>query len=47
MCARRGTFGLPCVLVSFGYTPIAAAALGADRVIDAMDELPDALAGLR
>jgi phosphoglycolate phosphatase len=39
--------GLPCVLVSFGYTPIAAAALGADRVIDSMDELPDALAGLR
>ena len=39
--------GLPCVLVSFGYTAVAAAELGADRVIDRMGELPAALAGLR
>jgi phosphoglycolate phosphatase len=39
--------GVACVLVSFGYTPIPAAALGADRVIDHFDALPDALAGLR
>jgi phosphoglycolate phosphatase len=38
--------GLPCVLVSFGYTPIPARKLGADRVIDRMGELPAALAGL-
>jgi phosphoglycolate phosphatase len=38
--------GLPCVLVSFGYTPVPAAELGADRVIDHMSELPQALAGL-
>jgi phosphoglycolate phosphatase len=45
--ATARAVGLPCVLVSFGYTPIPAAALGADRVIDHMGELPDALAGLR
>jgi phosphoglycolate phosphatase len=38
--------GLPCVLVSFGYTPIPAAELGADRVIDHFDELPATLADL-
>ncbi len=38
--------GVPCVLVSFGYTPVPAAELGADRVIDHMGELPQALAGL-
>jgi phosphoglycolate phosphatase len=38
--------GLPCVLVSFGYTPIPARELGADLVIDRMGELPAALAGL-
>ncbi len=38
--------GVPCVLVSFGYTPVPAQALGADRVIDAMAELGAALAGL-
>ncbi|HEX5795924.1 MAG TPA: phosphoglycolate phosphatase [Geminicoccaceae bacterium] len=37
---------LPCILVSFGYTPIPARELGADLVIDRMDELPDALAAL-
>jgi phosphoglycolate phosphatase len=38
--------GMPCVLVSFGYTRIAAAELGADRVIDHFDELCPALAAL-
>jgi phosphoglycolate phosphatase len=38
--------GLPCLLVSFGYTPVPAAELVADRVIDHMRELPGALAGL-
>lgn len=38
--------GVPCVLVSFGYTAIPARALGADLVIDAFDELPEALARL-
>jgi phosphoglycolate phosphatase len=35
--------GMPCVLVSFGYTPTPAHALGADQVIDRFDELPAAL----
>ena len=39
--------GVACVLVSFGYTPVPAAELGADRVIDRMAALPDALAALR
>jgi phosphoglycolate phosphatase len=38
--------GVPCVLVSFGYTPVPARALGADRVIDRFGELPGALASL-
>jgi phosphoglycolate phosphatase len=38
--------GVPCVLVSFGYTPVPARDLGADRVIDQMTELGAALAGL-
>jgi len=39
--------GVACVLVSFGYTPVPAAELGADRVIDHMAALPAALAALR
>ena len=39
--------GMSCVLVSFCYTPIPATELGADRVIDHMRDLPEALAGLR
>jgi phosphoglycolate phosphatase len=39
--------GLPCVLVSFGYTRVAARELGAEAVIDHMDELGTALVGLR
>jgi phosphoglycolate phosphatase len=38
--------GLPCVLVSFGYTRIAARELGAEAVIDHMGELGAALARL-
>ena len=38
--------GVPCVLVSFGYTPVPARELGADRVIDHMSELGAALASL-
>ncbi len=38
--------GLPVILVSFGYTRTPARALGADAVIDAFAELPDALARL-
>ena len=38
--------GLPCVLVSFGYTRVAARELGAEAVIDHMDELGAALARL-
>ena len=40
------TLGVPCVLVSFGYTPVPARALGADRVIDRFGDLPAALASL-
>ncbi len=35
--------GLPSIAVSFGYTLTPAKELGADRVIDHFDELPDAL----
>ncbi len=38
--------GVPCVLVSFGYTPVPARELGPDRVIDDMAELGAALASL-
>ena len=38
--------GVPCVLVSFGYTPVPARALGPDRVIDRFAELPAVLASL-
>jgi phosphoglycolate phosphatase len=38
--------GVPCVLVSFGYTPVPARALGAERVIDRFADLPAALASL-
>ena len=34
------------ILVSYGYTAIPARALGADAVIDRLDELPGALARL-
>ena len=38
--------GVPCILVSFGYTPVPAHALGADRVIDRFADLPAALESL-
>jgi phosphoglycolate phosphatase len=38
--------GVPCILVSFGYTAVPARELGADRVIDHFDQLPAALASL-
>jgi phosphoglycolate phosphatase len=45
VCAAAAT-GVPCILVSFGYTQIPARALGAAHVIDHMSELPAALAHL-
>lgn len=38
--------GLPCILVSFGYTTVAARDLAADRVIDDFKDLPDAVAAI-
>lgn len=38
--------GLPCVVVSFGYTQIAPKDLGGDRLINHFSELPDALVAL-
>jgi phosphoglycolate phosphatase len=38
--------GMPCILVSFGYTTTPARALGAAQVIDHMSELDAALASL-
>ncbi len=38
--------GVPCVLVTFGYTVQPVETLGADRLIDSFAELPDALAEL-
>jgi phosphoglycolate phosphatase len=37
---------MPCVLVSFGYTPVPAQDLGADAVIDSLRQVPAILAGL-
>ncbi|MEZ5935986.1 MAG: phosphoglycolate phosphatase [Alphaproteobacteria bacterium] len=42
--ARRA--GIPCILVSYGYTAIPAADLGADVVIDQAADLTSALASL-
>lgn len=38
--------GIPAIAVSYGYGAIPAHELGAERVIDHLDDLPDALAGL-
>ena len=38
--------GAPCVVVSFGYTPIPAAELGGDVLIDRFDQLEAAIDGL-
>jgi phosphoglycolate phosphatase len=39
--------GAPCVLVSYGFTPVPARDLGADAVIDDFAQLPDALRDLK
>jgi phosphoglycolate phosphatase len=38
---------VPCVLVSYGFTPVPAKDLGADAVIDDFAQLPDALRDLK
>jgi len=38
--------GVPCVLLSYGYSPVPAKDLGADVVLDDFAELPAALSGL-
>jgi len=35
--------GAPCILMSYGFTPVPAAELGADMVLDEFSELPEAL----
>jgi phosphoglycolate phosphatase len=35
--------GAPCILMSYGFTPVPAAQLGADMVVDDFAELPQAL----
>jgi phosphoglycolate phosphatase len=39
--------GAPCILMSYGFTPVPAAELGADVVLDDFAQLPDALRDLR
>src|SRR3569623_1432373 len=39
--------GAPCILFSYGFTPVPAAELGADLVLDDFAALPDALARLK
>ena len=46
LLTARG-LGVPCILVSFGYTAVPARELGADRVVDRLDQVPAALAVLR
>jgi phosphoglycolate phosphatase len=38
---------VPCILMSYGFTPVPAAQLGADVVLDEFRQLPQALRGLR
>lgn len=38
--------GAPCILMSYGYTPVPAASLGADIVLDEFTALPEALGRL-
>lgn len=45
LLTARG-LGVPCVLVSFGYTAVPARELGADRVVDDFAQLPAVLDGL-
>jgi phosphoglycolate phosphatase len=37
---------VPCILLSFGYTTVAARELGADAVVDRLADVPAAIAGL-
>jgi phosphoglycolate phosphatase len=46
LLTARG-LGVPCILVSFGYTGVPARDLGADGVVDRLDQVPATLAGLR
>jgi phosphoglycolate phosphatase len=39
--------GAPCILMSYGYTPVPARELGADMVLDDFTQLPEALARLK
>jgi phosphoglycolate phosphatase len=39
--------GAPCILMSYGFTPVPAAVLGADMVLDDFAQLPQALRDLR
>jgi phosphoglycolate phosphatase len=39
--------GVPCILMSYGYTPVPAASLGADIVLDDFTQLPAAIARLQ
>ncbi len=38
--------GAPCILMSYGFTPVPAAELGADVVLDSFAQIPDALRDL-
>jgi phosphoglycolate phosphatase len=39
--------GAPCILMSYGYTPVPAAQLGGDIVLDDFSQLPEALQRLK
>ena len=39
--------GAPCILMSYGYTPVPVAELGADLVLDDFAQLPQALRDLK
>jgi phosphoglycolate phosphatase len=39
--------GAPCILMSYGYTPVPAAELGGDAVLDDFAQLPEALKKLK
>ena len=38
--------GVPCIVVTFGYTPIPAAELGGDVLIDSFEDIEEAIDGL-
>jgi phosphoglycolate phosphatase len=46
LLTARG-LGVPCILVSFGYTDVPVRALEAELVVDRLDQIPAALVGLR